>query len=391
MIPSMERRDFTLHRRRSDRVVAGVAGGIADVLGVGDAFVRAAFVALTAIWGLGIFVYLLVWLITFEKVEDRSVDQVDPQQGVGLGLAFLGLLLALRVIGWWPEDGIVIVVTATSFGIAALTDKSVPGPLAALVDPNVERPSPVRTVIGVVLLVGGLAFLANSIGPVAQLGAVLLAVGLTGVGLFVAFGPWVKRLTEDLGQERRERVRQEERAEMAAHLHDSVLQTLALIQRTDDPARMTILARHQEGELRDWLYGNAPIEGADLMSTALRQMATRVEEDHQVPVDVVTVGDIAIDDRARAVLGAATEALVNAAKHSGADRISVYMEVAEGVLEVFVTDQGKGFEPDDVADDRKGIEHSIVSRAERAGAEVDIETQPGEGTEVIIRLQVGEA
>jgi signal transduction histidine kinase len=229
--------------------------------------------------------------------------------------------------------------------------------------------------------------MSSTIGPVAELGAVLLAVALTGLGLLVAFGPWVRRLAQDLGHERRERVRQEERAEMAAHLHDSVLQTLALIQRSDDPIRMSLLARHQEGELRDWLYGNIPLDGVDLMSTALRGIASKVEQDHQIPVDVVTVGDVNLDESLRPLLGAANEAMVNAAKHSGADRVSAYMEVDDSTIEIFVTDQGKGFDPAEVGPDRKGIENSIVARAEKAGARVSIESEPGEGTEVGISLR----
>lgn len=382
----MNSRSFRLHRRRSERVVAGVAGGLADVLGVGDAYVRAAFVSLAPIWGLGVFIYLMLWLATFEKIEDREVVPVTGQQSLGLAVAFAGALLMLRAFGWWPDNGLVLVVTAISFGVAVLTDRNMPGPLSSLIDPNIERPGRVRTVLGILLLVGGLAFLANSIGPVAELGTALLAVGLTGVGLLVAFGPWVRRLTQDLGEERRERVRQEERAEMATHLHDSVLQSLALIQRTDDPTRMSMLARQQESELRDWLYGKVPLDGVDLMSTALRELASRIERDHLVPVDVVTVGDSRIEDESRAVLAAASEALVNAAKHSGAERLSVYMEVEDELLRVFVTDQGKGFRLTDVPEDRKGIKHSIIERVEKAGGLVEIETEPGEGTEVSITL-----
>jgi signal transduction histidine kinase len=356
------------------------------VLGVSDAFVRAAFVSLGTVWGLGVFLYLVLWLFTFEKVEDQEVEPVSAQQAFRLGLAFVGLLVLLNAIGWWPSEGVVLVVTAIAFGVAALTDRTVPGPLAALVDPTVERPGRIRTIFGIVLLVGGMAFLANSVGPVAELGPVFLAVGLTGVGLFVAFGPWVRRLTQDLGAERRERVRQEERAGMATHLHDSVLQTLALIQRTDDPSRMSMLARQQETELRDWLYGKAPLDGVDLMSTALRDLASRVEHDHQVPVDVVTVGDAMVDERTRAVLAAASEALVNAAKHSGAARLSVFMEVEDEELRVFVTDQGTGFDVGEIPEDRKGIKHSIVERTERVGGTVAIESELGEGTEVGLSL-----
>lgn len=379
-----------LYRRRSDRLVAGVAGGLADSLRIHDTFVRAAFVSLSTIWGLGFFLYIILWLVTFDEVDDREVDLVDGQQGIGLGLAFLGFMLFLRVLGWWPEEALVWIVTAISFGVAALTDRTLPSPLTSLLDPGVEQPGRVRILIGVSLLVGGLAFMASTIGPVAELGAVLLAVALTGLGLLVAFGPWVRRLAQDLGHERRERIRQEERAEMAAHLHDSVLQTLALIQRSDDPVRMGLLARHQEGELRDWLYGNIPLDGVDLMSTALRGIASKVEQDHQIPIDVVTVGDAPLDESLRPLLGAANEAMVNAAKHSGADRVSAYMEVDDSMLEIFVTDQGKGFDPADVGPDRKGIENSIVGRAEKAGASVSIESEPGVGTEVSISMSLEE-
>lgn len=381
-------RSFDLYRRRSNRIAAGVAGGVADTLRVHDTFVRAAFVSLSMIWGLGFFLYIILWLVSFDDVDDREIEMVDGQQGIGLGMAFLGFLLLLRVFGWWPDDALVWIVTAISFGVAALTDRSLPSPLTSLLDPGVEQPGRVRILIGVSLLVGGLAFMASTIGPVAELGAVSLAVALTGLGLLVAFGPWVRRLAQDLGHERRERIRQEERAEMAAHLHDSVLQTLALIQRSDDPVRMGLLARHQEGELRDWLYGNMPLDGVDLVSTALRGIASKVEQDHQVPVDVVTVGDITLDESFRPLLGAANEAMVNAAKHSGADRVSAYMEVDDETLEIFVTDQGKGFDPANVGSDRKGIENSIIARAEKAGAKVSIESEPGEGTEVLIRMKL---
>jgi signal transduction histidine kinase len=330
---------------------------------------------------------MILWLISFDDVDDREVELVDGQLGLGLGLAFLGFLLFTRVLGWWPDDALVWIVTAISFGVAALTDRALPSPLTSLLDPGVEQPGRIRVLIGVSLLVGGLAFMSSTIGPIAELGAVLLAVALTGLGLLVAFGPWVRRLAQDLGHERRERVRQEERAEMAAHLHDSVLQTLALIQRSDDPIRMSLLARHQEGELRDWLYGNIPLDGVDLMSTALRGIASKVEQDHQIPVDVVTVGDVNLDESLRPLLGAANEAMVNAAKHSGADRVSAYMEVDDSTIEIFVTDQGKGFDPAEVGPDRKGIENSIVARAERAGARVSIESEPGEGTEIGISLR----
>src|SRR5690606_14238709 len=217
-----------------------------------------------------------------------------------------------------PNAVLVMTMVALSFGVAFLTDHTSQAPFAALLDPNVKRPGTFRVLVGAGLLVGGLILFAATVGPVFEVGAVFVAVLLTAMGVLVAAGPMVRRLLADLAGERKERIRQEERAEVAAHLHDSVLQTLALIQRSDDPAKMAMLARHQESELRDWLYGMSPLDGVDLTSTALRQAAHRVEEDHGVPVDVVTVGDHPLDDSTRALVGAATEAMVNAAKHSGA-------------------------------------------------------------------------
>lgn len=381
-----EARFLPPHRRMTNRVTAGVAGGIADTLGVRDGYVRAAFVTLTTVWGIGAVIYLLFWIITFDRVEDSSIEPVESSRAAGLGLAFVGLLFLLGAVGLWPNAVLVLTAGALSFGTAAVTDPSSPGPFAALINPAAKRVSKVRLALGGVLLVSGIVMFSTAIGRIFEFAVVFLAVFLTGLGIFIAFGPWVRRLLTDLSAERNERIRQEERAEVAAHLHDSVLQTLALIQRSDDPQRMAILARHQESELRDWLYGTAPLDGVDLVSTALKRAASRVEEDFQIPVDVVTVGDYRVEERTKALVAAATEAMVNAAKHAGVDRMSLFLEVEDNSLDVIVTDQGRGFEPGRVPRDRKGISESIRSRVERVGGAVEIESEPGEGTEVILRL-----
>ena len=389
IIPSVSGlRSFEFQRRETDRIIAGVAGGLADALRVADAYVRAAFLTLLSVWGIGGVLYLGFWLVAFDKVEDREVEPVNTTQGLGLAAAFVGFLVLLGAMGWWPNPVLVLTVAALSFGTAALTDSSKPAPLAGLFDPNVQKPSRARLLIGVVLLIGGLSILNIRVGGVFEFSTVFLAVALTGLGVAVAFGPWVRRLIGDLATERNERIRQEERGEVAAHLHDSVLQTLALIQRSDDPARMAMLARHQEAELRDWLYGSVPLDGIDLVSTALKSAASKVEEDHQIPVDVVTVGDHQIDESARALVGAASEAMVNAAKHSGADRMSLYFETDEEAMSIYVTDQGKGFDPAGVGGDRRGIADSIRNRVVKAGGTVEIVSQPGEGTEVLLRMPV---
>lgn len=377
---------MTFQRRRSNRVLAGVAGGIADTLGVRDGYVRAAFLTLLTVWGVGGLLYLVAWLLSFDRVADIDVEPVEPRRAMGLGMAFAGLLFMLGAIGMWPNTAIVLTAGALSFGVAAITDPSSPGPFAALMSPGVDSVSRTRLLIGGLLLVGGIVTFSLSVGRIFEFGIVFLAVFLTGLGILIAFGPWVRRLLNDLGNERNERIRQEERAEVAAHLHDSVLQTLALIQRSDDPQRMAMLARHQESELRDWLFGTAPLDGVDLLSTALKQAASRIEEDFQVPIDVVTVGDHAVDESSRALVAAASEALVNAAKHSGADRMSLYLEVDDSAIDVIVTDQGAGFDRASVPRHRKGIAESIEARMEKAGGEARIEAVAGEGTEVILRM-----
>ena len=210
---------------------------------------------------------------------------------------------------------------------------------------------------------------------------------VTAIGLGLAFGPWMYELVRQLGSERRERIRSEERAEVAAHLHDSVLQTLAMIQRAPTREEMTTLARGQERELRSWLYGRAPVaEGIETLRDALDAMAARVERMHRVAVDAVVVGDAPMDERLRALVDAAGEATTNAAKHSGAGTISVYAEVGDGTVNVFVRDEGAGFDAASMASDRRGISESIVGRMERNGGLATVSSTPAEGTEVHLEL-----
>jgi signal transduction histidine kinase len=203
----------------------------------------------------------------------------------------------------------------------------------------------------------------------------------------VLFGPWWLRLLRDLVSERQARQRAEDRADMAARVHDSVLQTLALIQRaSEDPQRVVQLARSQERELRAWLFeGDIPAAVGDNVPTiaaGTQRIASEVEERHGVPVEVVTVGDCELDDPLRALLDAAREATVNAAKWSGAPTISLFSEVERTRVSVFVRDRGRGFDPDAVARDRHGIAESIQARMLRHGGRADVRTAPGDGTEV---------
>ena len=372
-----------LFRRRQRRIVAGVAGGLADRLGVDDGYVRAAFATLATMWGLGVVGYALLWHFTSELEDDRPPRVIEPRQRMGLALAFFGVIWIMAASWLVPDRFATAVVATMSFGLAALWDRSESPSIARIILPGGRGGMSVfRLVAGLVLVIGGLGLFFSSLGAVSAIGFTLLAVAVTVAGLVLAFGPWIVRMAADLGQERRERVRQEERAEVAAHLHDSVLQTLALIQRSEDPRLMASLARSQERELRGWLYGRAPVAGADLLSTALEAAAARVEDERHVAIDLVRVGDTILNERGRALVAAATEAMVNAAQHSGAGRISVYLEVDGDTAEAWVTDQGKGFDQAAVSPDRRGLADSVVGRMVRHGGLVSIESRPGEGTEV---------
>jgi signal transduction histidine kinase len=382
--------DFGIVRSYDDRVVAGLAAGIGRRLGVETVFVRAAFAVLSFVWGLGIVLYLAGWAATLDSVSDSDVEEREPisaTQRLGTLLVFLAVLLAFRSIGIWPGDAVIFPAMFVIFGLAFLFDRRAIDSRSALLS-LVETPEEQgrsRTVVGVLLVIVGLGIFGGNAAP--QFGSIFIAIAATGAGLTVLFGPWVWSLAQDLGAERTERIRQEERAEVAAHLHDSVLQTLALIQRSDDPKKMVTLARAQERELRRWLFDSSPVPGSDRLSTAIQAVADRIEEEFDIPVEVIGVGDTPFDDVTAPIVAATGEALMNAAKHSGAGKVTVYHEVFDDTVEVFVTDQGKGFDPDTVDGDRHGVSDSIVARMRRHGGSATIVSEPGEGTEVALSIR----
>ena len=244
-----------------------------------------------------------------------------------------------------------------------------------------------RALIGAALVVGGglvFLWLNDALQPARD---VLLAVVVVLVALTLILAPWWLRLVRGLTAERSERIRSQERAEVAAHLHDSVLQTLALMQkRVDDPREVAALARRQERELRAWLNGRHA-SGDATVASALEGAAAEVEDTHGVAVEVVAVGDAPLDARAEALVAAAREALVNAAKFAGDGPVALYAEVAPGRIEVFVRDRGPGFDPATVPDDRRGVRESIVGRMERHGGRAAVHTAPGGGTEIELVLE----
>ena len=240
-----------------------------------------------------------------------------------------------------------------------------------------------RVALGVLLVVFASAALLHAARVLHNLGDAIGVVAIVATALGMLVAPWFVRLARNLATERAARIREQERAEVAAHLHDSVLQTLALIQkRAGDPREVAGLARRQERELRRWLFERPGASAGESVRIALERAAAEVEELHGVPIEVVIVGDRPLEARLEALVPAAREAMTNAAKFAGSDRVDLYAEVGDERVEVFVRDRGTGFDLDSIPDDRRGVRDSIVGRVERHGGRASIRSAPGEGTEV---------
>ena len=397
---------------RADRVVAGIAGGFGERLGIDPVFVRVAIVVLSFAGGTGVVLYALAWLLADEHGTAPAPRPATLQQAAGLGFITLGSMLLLREMGLWFGDALVWPIVLAAAGSSIIWARSSErdrlrwSQLASRVSgrplqvPLSGKASRWRLLIGALLVAGGMvAFLAAndalvqapgsppaSAGRGDVIGYAVLAFAVFLAGATLILGPWVWRLARQVSEERRERIRSDERAEMAAHLHDSVLQTLALIQRADTSREVASLARVQERELRAWLYGSVDSADDEKLSSAVEEMAARVERLHQVAVEAVVVGDAPLDERVRALVHASGEAATNAARHSGDTNISVYVEVEPDAVTAFITDRGCGFDVDAVPEGRRGIADSIRGRIERHGGTANVASVPGEGTEV--QLQV---
>ena len=376
-----------LVRPRSGRLLAGVAAGTASHLRQDPLVVRIAF-AVLATTGIGVVVYGLLWLTmpVAAPGEDPEPGTVQLGAGTGRRQLFILVLLGLAASALFGQ-------VLTSSGALALPLILVAVGLAVIwrqldADRTLALPG-VRWALagGVVLAAGGVILLLATTGQLtaARDGFTATLVILTGVALATA--PIWRRLLDSRSEERAARVRSEERASVAAHLHDSVLQTLALIQRhADDHQAVSRLARSQERELRAWLYDPKVVREGGTWAGLVAGMVAEVESDHALIVDPVVVGDAPIDD-GLAALGAATrETLVNAAKHSGAMAADLYTEVTPERVSVFVRDRGKGFDPGTVPDDRRGLRDSVSGRLARLGGTAEIRSAPGEGTEVELVL-----
>ena len=373
---------------RSDdgRVVAGVVAGFSRRHGVDPWVVRGALVVLSFAAGLGLLLYALGAAFSEEApVGGRAPRTVDPLRNASVACIAIGALAVVRSTGLWLGDALmvpmVIVVAGAVVLAVAREGELAPGQFAEVMSGRHAR---ARIAVGAGLVVVGLVSvgLGRRVSGTVRVGVFAAAVSIAGVVVLV--GPWIARLAQTAAEERRQRVRSEERAAMAAHLHDSVLQTLALIQRTDDPRRIASLARQQEHELRAWLFGDTARSDASLVA-AVTTMAHDVERRHEVRIEVVAVGDAPLDAVGEALVAAAREACVNAAKHSGQASMSVFVEVGQAAVDVFVRDRGSGFDRAAVTEGH-GIQHSIEERTARVGGTVDIRTTPGEGTEVHLHV-----
>jgi signal transduction histidine kinase len=376
-----------------------VARGLADFSLVDATLIRIAFVVLSLAGGLGVVLYLGLALVLQEGASSDVLPEgrrTGLRAGASVALITAGLMLAARSAGFWFGDALVGPIAIAAVGAAVLwirgdasgaTREEAANPLEVLMQ---GRVSPLRVLFGAILIfIGAGTFLAANAsygGPFQVIRILVLPVLATVAGLVLIFGPWLYRLASQLTDERRERIRSEERTTLATHLHDSVLQTLALIQRTDDPQRMNHLARTQERELRAWLFGKVAPEAGETLSDVLQGLAGKCESRYPVMVDVVTVGDVALDERVKELAAACGEAINNAAKHSDAGAVSVYAEVEPEVATIYVRDEGRGFSVTDVGPDRRGISDSIEGRMKRVGGTASIQTEAGRGTEVTLTL-----
>lgn len=394
--------------------VGGVCAGLAHHLGWSVLVLRVGFVLLGAAQFFGVILYLVLWLL-LPQASARKAAGIEAATRTGMRTAArtrvggdIGALLALGSLG----VGIMALLAVLGLGIG--WEHTLGGSVASIgiglvwwqadrfdartvTDPAGKPRWTVRVrqggwigwaavVAGVALLAGaGWWFVAvSSLSVTARTG---LIVAIVVAGLVLVAAPFLTRLRFALAAAREAKLVADTQADIAAHLHDSVLQTLALIQRqADSPQTVSHLARKQERELRAWLYGEVA-DSTDTLASALKGAAAQVEDDFGAAVEVVVVGDAALTEHLEALVAAAREAMVNAAKHSGRLEIDVFAEVADGLAEVFVRDRGVGFDASAMPADRQGVRGSIMDRMARYGGKAVVRSTPGEGTEIRLEMR----
>ncbi|GIJ44764.1 histidine kinase [Virgisporangium aliadipatigenens] len=392
-----------LLRDPTSRVVGGVAAGLARHLGAPVLAFRIGFFLLAFLDGMGAIMYAVFWAVLPADASEgrRNLKQLVPFLALAVGIALAdfqvrGVPLASSVLGWLAAVvalGAGLIWHQASPSRRKRWSDTMPGlPWVGAILDNDRRGAIVRIAGGSVLvalgLIGIFAFFAE---PLSQdgfraivNGMIFAVVGLAGVGL--ALAPVLWRMFSQLRMEREGRIREQERAELAAMIHDQVLHTLALIQRNSgDTTAVLRLARGQERTLRNWLYKETASPD-ERFSAALEAAAAEVEDTYAIAVETVVVGDCDVDDRMRALVQAAREALVNAGRHAGVATVSLYAEVEDDQASVFVRDRGKGFELSAVDEMRHGVRGSILGRMERHGGKAEIRSEPGDGTEVRLHM-----
>ncbi|MFE4666357.1 PspC domain-containing protein [Streptomyces sp. NPDC056716] len=410
-----------LYRSGDGRWLGGVARGLAGHLGLPVIWVRLVFVGLFMADGLGALLYAAFWF--FVPLGVGGVEAQRPPAFVTTETSPEG---RRRIIARKPDKGqIVALLLMVVVAMVFVGNVNVGGGATAYLWPTVLVSAGValvwrqadnarrarwvevgrrkrtlnllRSVAGVLLVTAGVTAIFVLQGSAAHLGSVLQAALAVLVGITLLAGPYLVRMTQDLSQERLMRIRAQERAEVAAHVHDSVLHTLTLIQRNAENANeVRRLARAQERDLRTWLYkpegtGKDEAEEPDTLADAVRKNAAEIEDKHGVPIEVVVVGDCPLDERIGAQMQAAREAMVNAAKYGGeGGAVQVYAEVEGRTVFVSVRDRGPGFDLDSIPADRMGVRESIIGRMERHGGTARLRAVPGGGTEVELEMERAE-
>jgi signal transduction histidine kinase len=322
--------------------------------------------------------------------------------GSGIAVLVLGAFLLLQANGTLELNGgaslaglagcVVLALVASAFGRRRSRREAEPEEedlASAALGREAGRVSKVGFGLGILLGAGLLYAWAN--GSLEAVGRVALAALVVTIALTLISAPFWIAMVRRLGTERVARARSEERSDVAAHLHDSVLQTLALIQkRSDDPEQVARLARRQERELREWLADDRPSRPDERLADALRAAAAEIEDSHGTPIEAIVVGDTALDERTGALVAAAREALTNAAKFAAdGGPVRLFAEIDDGDARVFIDDRGPGFDPDAIPNDRHGVRESIIGRMKRHGGRAEIRSEPGDGTEVELRIKGG--
>jgi signal transduction histidine kinase len=391
-----------LRRGRDNAILGGVCGGFATRLGIKERNIRVIFALLTLVFGLGILLYMTFWLVLTRSGEESSIIQrifQNRREARFVLIAFIAtliLIIALETTGTGASDGFGWPLLLSAFAAFAvwrgastderihLTDFFNTTPVIGGAFSKSRKGILVRILLGAALVYFGLHTLNHIGGFWGQTGSAIFGTAVLVVGVLVLFAPWWLQNVRELTSERRERVRIEERASMVAHLHDSVLQTLTLIERAAaNQSDVVRLARNQERELRQWLFSPDTVTNASTSFVGLvGAIEHDVENDYGVRVELVTVGDCVPDDRVTALVAAGREAAINAAKWSEAASVSIFTEVEPASISVFVRDRGVGFDLDAISADRQGIALSIRQRMSNLGGEAFINTAVGSGTEV---------